>query len=57
MAKRDYYEVLGVDKGIPRLNDYGHGDEYAIIKVVTPSDLSEEEKALLRELERLRKQE
>jgi len=38
------------------LNDYGRGDEYVVVKVVTPTDLSEEEKELLRKLEQLRKQ-
>ena len=45
-----------VNKGIPHLNEYGRGDEYVIVKVVTPTDLTEREKGLLREFERLRKQ-
>jgi molecular chaperone DnaJ len=43
-----------MDKGIPHPNGYGRGDEYVIIKVVTPTDLSEEEKELLRQFEKLR---
>ncbi|TET87184.1 MAG: molecular chaperone DnaJ [Dehalococcoidia bacterium] len=45
-----------INKGIPHLNDYGRGDEYVVVKVVTPTDLSEEEKELLRKFEQLRKQ-
>ncbi len=45
-----------INKGIPHLNDYGRGDEYVITKVVTPTDLSQEEKELLRKFEKLRRQ-
>jgi len=43
-----------VDKGIPHLNNYGRGDQYVIVKVVTPTDLTEQEKELLRKLQELR---
>ena len=43
-----------VDKGISHLNNYGKGDQYVVMKVVTPTDLTEEEKGLLREVKELR---
>ena len=43
-----------VDEGIPHLDGYGKGDEYVVAKVVTPTDLSHQEKELLKEFERLR---
>ncbi len=43
-----------VDKGNPHLNDYGRGDEYVIIKVATPHNLTKREKELLREFEKMR---
>ncbi len=43
-----------VDKGIQHLDGYGKGDEYVIVKVVTPTNLSDEEKELLKEFRRLR---
>lgn len=39
--------------GIPNLGGHGKGDEYVIVKVVTPTNLSRREKELLRELETL----
>jgi molecular chaperone DnaJ len=42
-------------EGMPRLNGYGKGDQYVMVKVVTPQDLTEREKELLRELDRLQK--
>ena len=45
-----------IDKGIPHLNGYGRGDEYVIIKVLTPTNLTEEEKDLLRRFEESRRQ-
>jgi len=42
-------------RGIPHLDAYGSGDEYVIVKVLTPTNLSDEEKELLREFERLRR--
>ncbi len=42
------------NKGIAHLNDYGRGDEYVVVKVATPTNLSPEEKKLLREFEKLR---
>ena len=44
------------NRGIPRLNDSGRGDEYVIVKVVTPTNLTEHEKELLREFENSRRQ-
>jgi molecular chaperone DnaJ len=44
-----------VNQGIPHLDGYGKGDEYIIIQVVTPQDLSDQEKELLKEFNRLRK--
>jgi molecular chaperone DnaJ len=43
-----------VNQGIPHLDGYGRGDEYIITQVVTPQDLSAQEKELLREFQRLR---
>jgi len=49
--------ILRIDgEGMPRLGDYGRGDEYVVVKVVTPTNLSRKEKELLREFERLRQQ-
>jgi molecular chaperone DnaJ len=49
-------DVLRISKkGLPHLNNNGRGDEYVIVKVVTPTDLSDEEKGLLREFDRLRR--
>lgn len=45
-----------VNEGIPHLDGSGRGDLYVVVKVVTPQDLSEEEKELLREFDRLRRQ-
>lgn len=45
-----------MDKGIPHLDNYGRGDEYVIIKVVTPTDLTEDQKDLLRRFEESRRQ-
>jgi molecular chaperone DnaJ len=42
--------------GIPHLDNLGKGDEYVIVKVVTPTDLSHEEKELLREFDKLRQE-
>jgi len=44
------------EKGIAHLNGVGRGDEYVIVKVVTPVDLSVKERELLRQFEKLRKQ-
>ena len=43
-----------VDKGIQHMDGYGKGDEYVIVKVMTPTNLSEEERELLKEFRRLR---
>ncbi len=40
-------------KGVPHLGSSGVGDHYVTIKVVTPADLSERAKELVRELDRL----
>lgn len=37
-------------KGVPNVRGYGYGDQHVKIQVVTPKKLSNEEKALLREL-------
>lgn len=42
-------------KGLPRRDDYGRGDEYVMVKVVTPTDLTKKEEELLREFQKLRK--
>jgi len=44
------------NEGIPHVDRYGKGDEYVVVKVVTPTNLSRKEKELLREFERLRQQ-
>ena len=44
------------NKGIPHLSNHGRGDEYVVLKVVTPTGLSKEEKELLRKFQDLRKQ-
>jgi molecular chaperone DnaJ len=44
------------NKGIPNLNDDGRGDEYVIVKVVTPINVTDNEKELLREFDKLRRQ-
>jgi len=42
-------------EGIPRLDGHGRGDEYIIMKVVTPTNLNRHQKELLKEFERLRR--
>ena len=42
-------------EGIPHLGGGGRGDEYVILQVITPGDLSPEEKDILRQFESLRK--
>ena len=44
-----------VNEGIPHLDGPGRGDLYVMVKVVTPQNLTEEEKELLREFDRLRR--
>jgi len=44
-----------IDKGIPHLNNHGSGDEYVVIKLVTPTDLTEDEKKLLRKFQKSRR--
>ncbi len=41
-------------EGIPCLDGHGKGDEYVVLKVVTPTNLSPREKAVLRGFETLR---
>jgi molecular chaperone DnaJ len=49
-------EILRIrSKGIPHLKGTGRGDQYVMVKPVTPKNLSEREKELLREFESLRK--
>ncbi|MFQ6122696.1 MAG: DnaJ C-terminal domain-containing protein, partial [Dehalococcoidales bacterium] len=43
------------NQGIPHIDSYGKGDEYVVVKVLTPTNLSGKEKELLREFERLRR--
>jgi len=44
------------NEGIPHVDGYGKGDEYVVVKVATPTNLSRKEKELLKEFERLRQQ-
>jgi molecular chaperone DnaJ len=39
-------------KGLPRLNSFGKGDEYAIVRVYVPKSLSGRQKDLLKQLQR-----
>jgi molecular chaperone DnaJ len=41
-------------QGMPRLGKRGRGDQYVVLRVVTPTDLTREEKELLRHFENLR---
>lgn len=43
-----YFRLKG--KGVPRLRGYGQGDQHVKVVVVTPTNLNEEQKRLLREL-------
>ena len=43
-----------VNKGIPHPNSHGRGDEYVVLKVVTPTGLNKEEKELLKKFQGLR---
>jgi molecular chaperone DnaJ len=43
------------EKGMPRLNGFGKGDEYVVVRVTTPTDLSRKEKQLLKEFDKLRR--
>lgn len=42
------------NEGIPHIDSHGRGDEYVVVKVVTPTHLSRKEKELLREFQKLR---
>ena len=42
-----------MDKGVPHLDCYGRGDQYVMVRVMTPQNLTEREKELLKELNRL----
>jgi DnaJ-class molecular chaperone len=44
------------EKGLPRLHGGGRGDLYFTLKIVTPPSLSQEERALMEQLRRLREQ-
>lgn len=46
-----YFRLKG--KGVPRLRGYGQGDQHVKVVVVTPTNLNEEQKALLREFARI----
>ena len=39
-----------MDEGIPHLHGHGRGDQYVIVKVVTPQNLTKREKELFKEL-------
>ncbi|MDM8001152.1 MAG: molecular chaperone DnaJ [Dehalococcoidia bacterium] len=41
-------------QGMPRLGKRGRGDQYVVLRVVTPTDLTREEKDLLRQFQSLR---
>lgn len=43
-----YFRLKG--KGVPRLRGYGQGDQHVKVVVVTPTNLTEEQKRLFREL-------
>jgi molecular chaperone DnaJ len=43
-------------KGMPRLRGFGRGDEYVKVKLTTPKSLSGEEKKLIKEFAKLRKE-
>jgi len=43
-----------LNQGIPHLDHPGRGDEYVVVKVVTPANLTEQQKELLRQFERSR---
>ncbi|MFD2046113.1 molecular chaperone DnaJ [Ornithinibacillus salinisoli] len=40
-------------KGAPNVRGYGHGDQHIIVRVITPTKLTERQKELLRELNEL----
>ncbi|AHD06352.1 molecular chaperone DnaJ [Paenibacillus larvae] len=46
-----YFRLKG--KGVPRLRGYGQGDQHVKVVVVTPTNLKEEQKELLREFGKL----
>ena len=49
--------VFRIDnEGIPYVNGYGKGDEYVVVKVVTPKNLGRREKELLEEFQKLRQE-
>lgn len=46
--------LLRIDgQGVPHLHGKGRGDEYVMVKVITPTSLTEQQKLLLREFEQL----
>jgi molecular chaperone DnaJ len=45
-----YFRLKG--KGVPRLRGYGQGDQHVKVVVVTPTNLNEDQKDLLREFSR-----
>lgn len=46
-----YFRLKG--KGVPRLRGYGQGDQHVKVVVVTPTNLTDEQKELLREFSKL----
>jgi molecular chaperone DnaJ len=43
-------------QGMPRLGKRGRGDQYVVLRVITPTNLSREEKNLLRQFRNLRQE-
>jgi molecular chaperone DnaJ len=43
-------------QGMPRLGKRGRGDQYVVLRVVTPTNLDREEKELLRQFQKLRQE-
>ncbi len=44
------FKVKG--KGLPRLNSFGKGDEYAVVRIDVPKSLNGRQKELLKQLQR-----
>ncbi len=44
-----------MDKGIPHMDGYGRGDQYVMVKVTIPQNLTKKEKELLREFDELQR--
>lgn len=48
----EVFKIRG--KGMPRLKGHGHGDQYVVLNVVTPTGLTKRQKELLRDFEAAR---